>query len=59
VSGCGEGVMGNREVPRIGILNARVDLRGAPTEASPREEGDSWGKPGFPDATKPKAKEAA
>ena len=48
MSGRGEGVMGNREVPRIGILRLRADLRGARAEASPGEEGGSWGKPGFP-----------
>jgi hypothetical protein len=45
VSGREEGVMGNREVPRI--------------EASPEEEGGSRGKHGFPRATEPQAKEAA
>jgi hypothetical protein len=46
MSGCGEGVTGNREVPRI-------------AEASSKEEGGSWGKPGFLHATEPKAEEAA
>ncbi len=44
MSGHGEGVMGNREVPRI---------------ASPGEEGGSRGKHGFPRATEPKAKGVA
>jgi hypothetical protein len=57
---CGvEGVMGNREVPRIEILRLGAHLRGAQAEASPGEEGGSWGKHGFPHATEPKAKEAA
>jgi hypothetical protein len=59
VSGLGEGVMGNREVPRIGILRLRADLRGARAEACPEEEGGSRGKHGFPRATEPKAKEEA
>jgi hypothetical protein len=50
--------MGNREVPRIGILRARADLR-ARAEASPGEEGGSRGKHGFPRATEPEAEEAA
>ena len=54
-----EGVMGNREVPRIGILGMRADLGGARVEASPKEEGGSRGKPGFPRATEPKTEEAA
>jgi hypothetical protein len=49
--------MGIREVPRIGILRARADLR-ALAEASPGE-GGSRGKPGFPRATEPEAEEAA
>jgi len=59
VSGCGEGVMGNREVPRIEILRLRADLRGAQAEACAEEERGSWGKHGFPHATEPEAKEAA
>jgi hypothetical protein len=59
VSGCVEGGMGDREVPQIGILSVRADLRGARAEASPREEGGSRGKHGFPRATQPKAEEAA
>jgi hypothetical protein len=51
--------MGNREVPRIGILRARADLRGARAEACPGEEGGTWGKHGFPRATEPEAEEAA
>jgi hypothetical protein len=58
VSGRGEGVMGNREVPRISVLRARADLGGAWAEASPEEEGGSRGKPRFPRATEPEAKEA-
>jgi hypothetical protein len=54
----GEGVMGIREVPRIGILRARADLR-ALAEASPGEEGGSRGNHGFPRATEPEAEEAA
>jgi hypothetical protein len=52
-----EGVMGNREVPRIAILGLRADLNGARAVASTGEEGGSWGKHGFPHATEPKAKE--
>jgi hypothetical protein len=59
MSGCGEGVPGNREVPRIEILSAHVDLSGVGAEASSKEEGGSWGKPGFLHATEPKAEEAA
>ena len=60
MSGCGEGVMGNREVPRIEILRLRAHPRGALAEACPEEEeGGSWGKHGFPHATEPKAKEEA
>jgi hypothetical protein len=51
-----DGVMGNREVPRIGILVPRADLRGAWDGAS-TEEGGSRGNPGFPRATEPEAKE--
>jgi hypothetical protein len=58
VSGCVEGVMGNREVPRIDILSVGADLRGARPEARSGEEGGSWGKPGFPRA-EPQAEEAA
>ena len=59
MSGCVEGVMGNREVPRIEILRPRADLRGAWVEASAEEEGGTRGKHGFPRATKPEAEEAA
>jgi hypothetical protein len=59
VSGCVEGVMGNREVPRIEILRLRAQLRGARAEASTEEEGGSWVKHGFPHATEPEAEEAA
>jgi hypothetical protein len=59
VSGHGEGVMGNREVPRIVLLGPRVDMRGAWAEACPGEEGGSRGKRGFLRATEPKAKEVA
>ena len=59
MSGRGEGVMGNREVPRIEILSPCDDLRGARTEASSEEEGGPWGKHGFPHATEPQAKEEA
>jgi hypothetical protein len=58
VSGCVEGVMGNREVPRIEILRPRADLRGASAETS-AEEGGPRRKHGFPRATEPKAEEAA
>jgi hypothetical protein len=51
--------MGNREVPRIEVLRLRAHLGGARAEASSGEEGGSGGKPGFPHATEPKAKEAA
>jgi hypothetical protein len=57
VSGRGEGVMGNREVPRLVILGRRVDLGGAWAEANSEEEGGTRGKPGFPRATEPKARE--
>jgi len=50
--------MGNREVPRIAILSARADLRGARAVAYLEEEGGSRGKHGFPRATEPKAEEA-
>jgi hypothetical protein len=59
VSGCVEGVMGNREVPWIEILGTGADLGGARAKARPGKEGGSWGKPGFPHATEPKAEEAA
>jgi hypothetical protein len=59
VSGRGQGVMGNREVPRIEIHGARADLRGARAEASPEEEEGSRGKHGFPRATEPQAREVA
>jgi hypothetical protein len=52
-----EGVMGNREVPRIEILRLRAHPRGALAEACSEEEGGSWGKHGFPYATEPEAKE--
>ena len=57
MSDCGEGVMGNREVPRIEILSMRADLSGARAEACPEEEGGSRGKPGFPRASEPQARE--
>jgi hypothetical protein len=59
VSGRGEGVMGNREVPRIEILRLRAHMGGAPAEASSEEEGGSRGKHGFSRATEPKAKEVS
>jgi hypothetical protein len=59
VSGLGEGVMGNREVPRIALLSGRADLRGTRAEAISGEEGGSWGKHGFPHATEPQAREEA
>jgi hypothetical protein len=59
VRGHVEGVMGNREVPRIVILPVRADMRGARWEASSEEEWGPWGKHGFPHATEPKAKEVA
>jgi hypothetical protein len=52
-----EGVMGNREVPRIELLRARADLGDAWSEARPEKEGGSRGKHGFLRATEPKAKE--
>ena len=52
-----KGVMGNREVPRIGLLRARADVGGAGSEASTEKEGGSRGKHGFPRATEPQAKE--
>jgi hypothetical protein len=54
-----EGVMGNREVPRIDLLRLRAHLRGALAELSPEEEGGSRGKHGFPRATEPEAEEVA
>jgi hypothetical protein len=51
--------MGNREVPRIEILSLRADVSAAQVVASPGEERGAWGKPGFPHATEPKAKEEA
>jgi hypothetical protein len=57
VSGCGEGVMGNREVPRIEILRLCVHLRDALAEVCLEEKGGSRGKHGFPRATQPKAEE--
>jgi hypothetical protein len=51
--------MGNREVPRIAILDSRADLRGARAEASSGEEGGARGQHRFPPATEPQAKEAA
>jgi hypothetical protein len=59
VSGRVEGVMGNREVPRIALLAPCTDLRGAWGQASSGEEGGSWGEHGFPHATEPEAREAA
>jgi hypothetical protein len=59
VSGRVEGVMGNREVPRIEILRLRAHLRGALAEACPEEEGGPRGKHGFPHATEPEAEAAA
>jgi hypothetical protein len=56
---CGvEGVIGNREVPRIGFLEVRADPRGAWLEACMEEEG-SRGKHSFLRATEPEAEEAA
>jgi hypothetical protein len=52
-----EGVMGNREVPRIAILGPRADLGGARAEAGPERKGGPRGKHGFPRSTEPKAKE--
>ncbi len=57
MSGRVEGVMGNREVPRIAILGARADLRGACSVATREEEGGPWGKHGFLHATEPEARE--
>jgi hypothetical protein len=59
VSGCVEGVMGNREVPRIEILRLRVHLWDALAEACAEEKGGSRGNHGFPRATEPEAEEAA
>jgi len=47
-----EGEGGNREVHPLPFLAACG-------EASTPEEGGSWGKPGFPHATEPKAEEVA
>ena len=54
----GEGVMGNREVPRIEIPNASVDDSDACGRARKGKEGGTRGKPGFPRAMEPKAEEA-
>jgi hypothetical protein len=51
VSGHGEGVWGNREVPPRTILGARA-------EANLRE-GGPWAKHGFLHPTEPKAKKVA
>src|SRR5213078_3256666 len=59
LSGRGDGVMGNREVPRIDIRSPRAALRGARAEAPQGEEGGWGGNPVSPHATEPKAKEAA
>ena len=59
MSAGGEGVTGNREVPRIEILRLRAHPGGALAEACSEEEGGSWGKHGFPHATEPEAEEAA
>jgi hypothetical protein len=53
MSGCVEGVMGNREVPRIEILGLRAHLRGALAEVCPEKEGGSWGKHGSPHGISP------
>ncbi len=53
----GEGVMGNREVLRIGIVGPRADPGGARAEVNLEEEGGSRGKHGFPRATEPQARE--
>jgi hypothetical protein len=58
VSGRVEGVMGNREVPRIVVPAACVGPGGARGQASLGKEGGSRGKHGFPRATEPKAMEA-
>ncbi len=52
-----EGVMGNREVPRIVILEVRGAASGARFEAIPGEEGGPRGEHGFPRATETKAEE--
>jgi hypothetical protein len=46
-----EGEGGNREVSPVELLGE--------AEARVEEEGGSWGKPGFPQASEPKAREAA
>jgi hypothetical protein len=45
------GLVGNREVPPLGILGE--------AEAYSKEEGRSWGKPGFPHGSEPKANDVA
>jgi hypothetical protein len=45
------GLGGNREVPPLGILGG--------AEAYSNEEGGSWGKPGFPHGSEPKANDVA
>ena len=57
MSGRGEGIMGNREVPRIEILRLRAHLRGARAEVTLEEEGGARGRHGFPRESKPKASE--
>jgi hypothetical protein len=53
-----EGEGGDREVSPLLLLRARRDMRAAGAQAY-LEEGGSWGKHGFPQATEPKAEEAA
>jgi hypothetical protein len=50
---------GNREVSPLYLFGVRGDLSGAGVEAHSPEEGGSRGKPGFPRATEPKAREEA
>ena len=52
-----EGEGGNREVSPLYLFDVRADLSGVGVEAHIPEEGGTWGKPGFPHANEPKARE--
>jgi len=53
----GKGLGGNRKVSPYGILGGRADLSEATAEAIHREEGGAWGRHGFPQGSKPKARD--
>ena len=59
MSGDGEGVRGNREVPPPVILDTHDNLISVRVEARTGEEGGSWGKHGFPHATEAKPRKVA